>query len=557
MKALKITFISLFLLFSCYLMAVNEHPPKYEYRGVWVTTIENLDWPRTRVVHPSDTLLQQRELVQLLDSLHSLNVNTVLLQARVRGDVIYPSSIEPYSHVLTGVEGKSPGYDALAFAVRECHKRGMQLHAWVVTFPLGKDEHIKRMGRLSLPRKNSALCTHYNGNWYMEPGNPATAQYLCRLASEITANYDIDGLHLDYVRYPDRTNGYPDSKLHSKHGKGKPLAAWRRANVTHVVREVYKTVKAIKPWVRVTCAPLGKYSDLASYSSYGWDAYNAVFQEAQEWVREGIMDALFPMLYFKGNNFYPFVLDWQENACGRHIAPGVGVYRLLPEYGGWSALEIKRQLLTSRSAGTAGSLLFRARHLYENAGGAADVYASVYKYPAFVPPMDWNDAPLPATPPSFVAERSGAAFSLSWGAVEQPQGHPATKYNVYASVGDSATVDAVEDVICAGTHSLSFKWNCFTSKAVSFAVTAVDAFGRESAPACYYFSAAEEPAELLLPAPHTWGMRLGVYDAYGRTVYSGRYSMQLSVGGLPAGYYLITVMDRDGVGLSTRWYLKR
>lgn len=557
MKVLKITFILFFILFSGQMRAFDAPPPKYEYRGVWVTAIENLDWPKTRVVHLADTLRQQRELVMLLDSLQSLKVNTILLQTRVRGDVIYPSAIEPFSHVLTGIEGKSPGYDALAFAIEQCHKRGMQLHAWVVTFPLGKDEHIRRMGKLSLTRKNRQLCTRYKGSWYMEPGNPGTADYLCRLVSEITTNYNIDGIHLDYVRYPDRTNGYPDAALHRLYGKGKRLAAWRRASVTHVVREVYKTVKGIKPWVRVTCAPLGKYDDLTSYSSLGWNAYDAVFQEAQEWVREGIMDALFPMLYFRGNNFYPFVLDWQENAHGRHIAPGVGVYRLLPEYGGWPALEIKRQLLTSRFAGTSGSLLFRAQHLYENAGGAAKIYESVYRYPALVPPMEWCDAPLPATPREFVAERSGASFSLSWSAVEAQAGYPETKYNLYVSVGDTVDVNAVENLLCAGTASLSFDWRCLTSKAVSFAVTAVDAYGRESEPAYFYFPSEEEPAEILLPPPFTWGMRVGVCDVYGRTVYNGRYATRILVGGLPAGYYLVKVMDRDGAVLSEQWHLKR
>ena len=556
MKVLKNIFVSLFLLFSCYLGAVETLPPKHEYRGVWVTTIENLDWPKTLVKQPSDTLRQQQELVCLLDSLQALNVNTVLLQARVRGDVIYPSAIEPFSHVLTGVEGRNPGYDALAFAVEECHKRNIQLHAWVVTLPLGKDEHIKRMGRMSLTHKERNLCTHYKGSWYMEPGNPETSAYICRVVKEITAKYNIDGIHLDYVRYPDRTKGYPDTNLHRRYGKGLSLASWRRANITNLVRDVYKTVKSIKPWVRVSCAPLGKYNDLASYSSYGWNAHDAVFQEAQEWVREGIMDILFPMLYFKGNNFYPFVLDWQENAHGRHIAPGLGVYRLLPEYGGWPSLEFKRQLMTSRYAGTAGTALFRAQHIYGNPEASA-LYSSVYKYRALVPPMEWCGEPLPVAPASLNVTREGCRFTLSWEGVEPLAGHPATKYNIYFALADSADVADVRNLVCVGTTSTSFEWSCTTSKGVAFAVTAVDAYGRESVPARWSAPANEPLSELFLPEPHTWGMRLAVYDMYGREIYSGRYSSRLLVGSLSCGYYRIEVLNRDGEVLSTRWFLKR
>ena len=543
-----------FSFFSVLLSAQNVAQSKYEYRAVWLTAIENLDWPKTLVRHPGDTLVQQRELVALLDSLQSLNVNTVLLQTRVRGDVVYPSAIEPFSHVFTGVEGRSPGYDPLAFAIDECHRRGMQLHAWVVTFPLGKDEHIKRMGALSLVKKKRALCTPFQGSWYMEPGNPETADYLCRLVTEIVSRYDVDGLHLDYIRYPDRTKGYPDSKLYKARGKGLSLAGWRRNNVTATARRIYKTVKDIKPWVRVSCAPLGKYADLTTYSSYGWNARDAVFQEAQEWMREGIMDILFPMLYFSGNNFYPFVRDWQENAHGRHVVPGIGVYRLLPEYGGWAPVEIMRQLNTSRSAGTAGSALFRTEHLVGDSVAAA-IYKSVYGGKALVPPLDWVNEPLLPAPSLLSVRCERDTFKLSWSPVEGGDGHPAVKYNVYAVLGDSVDVENIDNLLCAGLEDTAFVWPCLTKKAVSIAVVAVDAYGREGQPAFWHRPSNGEPlCEISLPSADTWGMRLEVCDMYGRRLFMGRYSTRLIVRNLPAGYYLLRVYARDGKVLWSRYF---
>ena len=164
--------------------------PKYEYRAVWLTTIENLDWPHTLVKTPADIERQKGELIVILDSLQALHINAVMLQTRVRGDVIYPSSIEPFSHVLTGVYGRNPGYDPLAFAIEECHKRGMQLHTWLVTLPLGKSQHMKSLGSMGLSRRKPSLCRLYQGSWYMEPGEPETAEYLTALVAEIVRKYN-------------------------------------------------------------------------------------------------------------------------------------------------------------------------------------------------------------------------------------------------------------------------------------------------------------------------------------------------------------------------------
>lgn len=489
MKALRITYLLFAFSISCIASAQFFNSPKYEYRAVWLTVIENLDWPSegSRVTFSAEK--QKQELATILDSLKALNVNTVLLQTRVRGDLIYPSSLEPVSPLFTGTAGLSPGYDPLAFAIEECHKRGMQLHAWIVTLPLGKDEHIEQLGKHALTQRNRALCTRFGDSWYMEPGNPETSPYITAIVKEIVTKYNIDGIHLDYIRYPDRTAGYPDAKLHKKYGKGKSLAEWRRENITRIVKDIYSCVKSVKPWVRVSCAPLGKYDNLTRYSSMGWDALNTCFQEAQEWMRDGVMDALFPMLYFKDKNFYPFVRDWQENACGRHVVPGIGIYRLLPEYGGWDKREISRQLFTSRDAGCAGTAVFRSAHLTGNACGACDVYSFVYRTPALVPPMTWHDTSV-APPERVEAERVTAGFRLLWSKIEPADGLPAVKYNIYACYGDSVDIDDPRNLVATMHPDTTFvvprslianpSMLDVDHSAITFSVTSIDAFGVES-----------------------------------------------------------------------------
>lgn len=534
--------------------AAQTMPPKYEYRAVWVTVIENLDWPRTVARDSAGVERQKAGLVSMLDSLKALNVNTVLLQTRVRGDVIYPSDIEPFSYLFTGTVGRSPGYDPLAFAIEECHKRGMQLHAWVVTLPLGKDNHVARQGKCSLVRRRRNLCTYYKGQWYMEPGNPAVKDYIVALVKEVVSKYDVDGLHLDYVRYPDRTAGYPDAALYRRYGRGMTLADWRRGNITSIARAVYECVKEIKPWVRVSCAPLGKSGDLTRYSSLGWNAYDAVYQDAQGWVRDGIMDILFPMLYFNGNNFYPFVRDWQENSNGRHIVPGIGAYRLLSEYGGWPQLEIERQISTSRSAGTAGTAIFRAEHLL---GCGYGLYEKLHRTKAMLPPISWAKGTAPAAPKVVFASRNDSTMCVGWSSVKGVAAEPAIRYNVYGSLGNSVDVNDIGNLLVSSLTDTTFNWQCRAFRALTLAVTAVDVYGREGEPSFVTLGSDEDVLvqELELPEQQLWGSRIEVSDIYGRIIYKGKYTRRIGVRGVPAGHYVVRIYDRHG-GLAYSRHIK-
>ena len=550
MKSLIITIISVGLLFADAVYAQYCGTPKREYRAVWMTTIENLDWPKTKIKSPGDIVRQQQELTTLLDSLQKFNINTVLLQTRVRGDVIYPSAIEPFSAVLTGKAGKDPGYDPLAFAIEECHKRNMQLHAWLVTLPLGKVKHVNSLGKMGVSSKRPNLCKLYQGSWYMEPGETQTAEYLTALVAEIVERYNVDGIHLDYIRYPDRPRDYNDHALHKRYGKGQKLADWRRSNITAIVRSIYSKVKSIKPWVRVSCAPLGKHDDLSCYPSRGWNARVTVFQEAQKWLDEGIMDILFPMMYFSGNNFYPFMLDWQENRSGRHSAPGLGVYRLLGSEGDWPLDEVTRQLFTTRAAGASGTALFRVEHLLQNNKGVADFFRAFNSQPALIPSMTWCDA-APATPKGLNGERMGDTLRLSWQAVEAKSGMPATRYNLYRSAKYPVDTENIDNLIVANLRDTQYLWIDAQADA-HWAVTAVDAYEVESEPAEWHQTIVYSKMHrdtFLLPEVQGWGARVLIKDATGRLLLSSPYNEKVNVSGLPSGCYRLEIMSRKGTTL--------
>lgn len=437
--------------------------PKYEVRAVWLTTIGGIDWPHSYASSNYSIERQKDELRNILDRLQRANINTVLLQTRIRATTIYPSEYEPWDGCLSGKPGKSPGYDALKFAIDECHRRGMELHAWVVAIPVGK---WNATGCARLRKRHPGLVKKIGAEGYMDPEKPQTAEYLADLCAEITGNYDVDGIHLDYIRYHET---WP-MKVSRRQG---------RANITNIVRAISHRVKSIKPWVKMSCSPIGKYKDLSRFSSYGWNAYERVCQDAQAWLRDGLMDALFPMMYFRGNQFYPFALDWSEQSYGRIVAPGLGIYFMSPDEKDWPLSDITREMLTLRHYGM-GHAYFRSKFFTDNVKGIYDFAKETFnRHPALIPPMTWESTTIPATPSALSRKKhSGDVGILSW----RPVDKDTTKimYNVYCSREYPVNTDDACNLMMARLQKTSIIIPRDPSR--YYAVTALDRYGNESKP---------------------------------------------------------------------------
>ena len=451
--------------------------PKREYRAVWLTTIKGLDWPKEEIVGPAREAEQKAALCAILDSLQAIRINTVLLQTRVRGDVIYPSALEPFAPVFTGKHGVAPNYDPLAFAIEECHRRGMQLHAWLVAIPLGETAYVKSHGSRSLPATKPAQCTRFHGAWYMEPSHSGTSQHLSALVEEIVTRYDVDGIHLDYIRYPEENSSYPDATHYSRDRRGMSKDAWRRSHITHIMTTVYAKVKSLKPWVCVSAATLGKYADTSRYSSYGWNAYHTVHQDAKEWMRTGIVDAIFPMLYYTGKHFYPFVSDWHEGSYGRHVIAGMGTYQLHKRERDWPLEELTRQLHVARAHSISGAAQFRSQFVTDNVKGIHDYLRHFYSTPALVPAMPWLSDTPPAMPQGFTAENTHEATVLRWQRAEGVQ------YNIYGSnTYPVDTTDPANLIVTYSTDTIYIEHNPSLALRRHYAITAIDSYGIESQP---------------------------------------------------------------------------
>lgn len=513
--------------------------PKYEIRATWLTTLGGLDFPSTKANSTAGIERQKQELCRILDELKQAHINTVLLQTRLRGDVIYPSSIETFAESLTGHEGRNPGYDLLEFAIQECHKRGMELHAWIVSIPIGNTRQVKLLGKHSVTKRHPSLCKLYKGTWYLDPGQPGTADYLADIVQELVSRYDIDGIHLDYIRYPERSEQFPDHTTFRKYGKGQNLKQWRRNNITRIVQRIYTKVKTVKPWVKVSSSPVGKYADTRRYSSYGWNAYETVCQDAQAWLKEGIHDIIFPMMYFPGNHFYPFALDWKENKNDRWTVPGLGIYFLHPKEKDWSLNEIIRQVYFTRNACLDGQAYFRNRFLLDNTKGVLDMLKNdFYQYPAFVPPMTWADSIAPSAPQNLKQDLHPTQIGFSWDPSKDNSSQP-VHYRIYAS--NHYPVDISQPIHIVETRIEHTHYKTSLQK-LYWAVTAVDRYGNESLPASFSTLSEETlPIFEYLPDIPQGGIMI-LYDATGTELFRTSDPHSSLMQKLEHGYYTIKVL---------------
>lgn len=470
MRYLYIIFILFHLAVASYgqsFYAVNPNP-KYEVRAVWLTTIGGIDWPHSYAQSERSAEKQKEELRTILDRLQKANINTVLLQTRIRATTIYPSQYEPWDGCLSGFPGKSPGYDALQFAIDECHKRGMEVHAWVVTIPVGKwNSYGCRQLRKRFPR----LIKRIDQDGYMDPEATQTGCYLAEMCREIVQRYDVDGIHLDYIRYPE-TWKFRISKDQA------------RGNITRIVEKIHQAVKKEKPWVKMSCSPIGKFDDLSRYWSHGWNAYTKVAQDAQAWLKDGLMDELFPMMYFRGDQFFPFAIDWKEHSYGKIIAPGLGIYFLDPKEGKWNISDITSELYHLRNIGE-GHAFFRNKFLLDNHQGVYDfVTAHFNRYPALVPPMTWESNKRPQQPVTLCIKENEGTTTLRWDNSLQYEDGTAIKTpsiynNVYASKEYPVDIHDARNLILTRTTRRQLTTRTGNTPTY-YAVTTTDGFGNES-----------------------------------------------------------------------------
>lgn len=395
----------------CVATAFAQPPaPVYEFRGVWIATVDNIDWPRRGDYDPES---QKADFIRMLDMHQRNGMNAVVVQVRPASDAFYPSPYEPWSQWLTGRQGRPPApfYDPLQFMVEETHKRGMEFHAWLnpyrANFSVGKasiaPSHITKV--------HPEWFLKYGSTMYFDPSNKEGQQWVVNVVRDIVARYDVDGVHMDDYFYPYAIPGkeFPDAAAYARDPRGLGKADWRRSNVDSIIYQLSVAIKKEKPWVKFGISPFGVWRNQSqdpegSPTRAGITNYDDLYADILLWLKNEWIDYVAPQLYWENAHklvsFQTLVDWWSKHTYGRHLYIGQGIYRALETSPTSRAFrnpaELPNQIKVIRQTpNVQGSVYFSGKTFESNPNGWADSLRNTYyNVPAIVPPMEW----LPENP---------------------------------------------------------------------------------------------------------------------------------------------------------------
>jgi uncharacterized lipoprotein YddW (UPF0748 family) len=403
-------------------LARADEPPAAprEFRGAWVATVANIDWPRAPGLPQAEQLAQMRAIVARAVE---LRLNALVLQVRPAGDALYASALEPASEYVSGTQGVAPGYDPLALWIEAAHSAGIELHAWFNPF---RARHLSASSPLAAPHialREPAWAKPYGELLWLDPGEPGAQAHTLAVIDDVVRRYDIDGVHIDDYFYPYPVKGpdgkddlpFPDDASFTASGTALARDAWRRDNVDRFVRALYERVHAIKPAVKVGLSPFAlPRKDRRPAGIEGFDPHARLYADAERWLADGWLDYAAPQLYWpmaqRAQAFDVLLDHWAAtNAKQRHLWPGLFTSRVALPPNPWPAEEIERQLAHLRAqAGKAGGHIhFSMVALMDDRGGLASRLRAADAGAALVPASPWQGAAPPAAP-TVTAQRDGA-----------------------------------------------------------------------------------------------------------------------------------------------------
>ena len=545
---------------------------KREVRSVWMATVWALDWPSST----SSTTAQKNEMVKYLDVLQKNNFNAVYFQVRTMSDAFYKSSYEPWSSYLTGTRGKDPGWDPLAFVVEECHKRGMECHAWVnpYRFSTGsnwstaQDQALKSAGMLLAYTKSDGKTTTI-----LNPGLESVRKRIVDVCKEIISNYDVDGLVFDDYFYPEGipvTSSAGDYNLWQKSGASMTFGDWRRNNVNQMVADVYKMVQQQKSYVRFGISPAGAACTSAAVAAkHGIDRcpvasdwqYDGIFSDPVAWLEAGTIDYISPQLYWKTNHktnpFGPMTKWWSYVAkhFGRHhyASHSISFLNSSNTTSDWE--EIGKQVQFSRDYTeneAPGAVFYSAAYVTGKKQSGFGEWLQVNKFQnkALTPAIDWKKSDLEKVQVSALNKR---ATVLSWTGVDN------VRYSVYA-VPESVNVETLDSNIPAEyllgvSYKTTYTMPDDKKSGYNYAVCVLDRYGNEYEPVYYGQSGVEcIGGNSGLTADYADGeLRLSavadevfVYNEAGALVANSRNCNRLALS-VQAGMYIVRMIGNGGV----------
>ena len=378
--------------------------PKREFRGAWIQAVNG----QFRGI-PTEKLKQT--LIDQLNSLQGAGINAIIFQVRPEADALYASQLEPWSRFLTGVQGQAPSpyWDPMQFMIDECHKRGMEFHAWINPY------------RVKTSLKSELSANHqynihpewfvtYNNQLFFDPALPESRRHICMVVADIVSRYDVDAIHMDdyFYPYPAKGMDFPDDASFARYGGGfTNRADWRRSNVNILIQKIHETIRGLKPWVKFGISPFGIYrnekNDPLGSKTNGLQNYDDLYADVLLWARNGWVDYNIPQIYWQighpAADYETLVKWWAKNTENRPLFIGQSVMNTIQNADpkNPSMNQLPRKMALERAYQTiGGSCQWPASAVVENAGKYRDALVQEYhKYPALVPVFDFMDDKAP------------------------------------------------------------------------------------------------------------------------------------------------------------------
>lgn len=488
MKTLKNQTVILLLILLASFVCDASAQAKREFRGAWIQCVNG------QFLGMSTQTMQQT-LAYQLDELKKDGVNAIIFQVRPECDALYQSSMEPWSRFLTGAQGKSPSpyWDPLAWMVEQCHKRGMELHAWINPYR-AKTKTTKELASSHVAIRHPEWVFSYDGQFILNPGIPECRDYICNVVADIVRRYDVDGLHMDdyFYPYPVAGQSIDDGRQFRSYNNGiKDIGDWRRYNVNVFIKQMYETIKSVKPWVKFGVAPFGIYRNKKSSpigsNTNGLQNYDDLYADVLLWVNNGWVDYNVPQLYWeighKAADYETLIRWWNTHAGKRHLYIGEDIERTTKK------ADLKNPNINQMPAkyrlhnemnNVKGTVLWYAKAAVDNIGNYGMVLRNSYwKNPALQPEMPFIDDKAPKKVRKMKVINTEDGPVLFWTA---PKGKgwkdEAVKYVVYRfGQGEQVNTNDPSKIVAITNNTF---YNIKENGRAVYVVTALDRMSNES-----------------------------------------------------------------------------
>lgn len=378
--------------------------PKREFRGAWIQAVNG----QFRGI-PTEKLKQT--LIDQLNSLQGAGINAIIFQVRPEADALYASQLEPWSRFLTGVQGQAPSpyWDPMQFMIDECHKRGMEFHAWINPYRV-KTSLKSELSPNHLYNIHPEWFVTYNNQLFFDPALPESRRHICMVVADIVSRYDVDAIHMDdyFYPYPNPGEDFPDHVSFAQYGRGySNKADWRRDNVNVLIKEIHETVRECKPWVKFGVSPFGIYrnkkNDPNGSDTRGLQNYDDLYADVLMWINNGWVDYNIPQIYWEighpAADYDNLIHWWAKHAASRPLFIGQDVMRTVNKADARNPLQnqMPAKMKLQRSLPTVqGSCQWYAAAVVDNAGNYRTMLEKEYhRYPALIPESPFMDDKAP------------------------------------------------------------------------------------------------------------------------------------------------------------------